>query len=462
MKNNPLVSIYITNYNYGKYIRDSINSVLSQTFQDFELFIIDDGSTDNSKEIIEEYRDNARITIIYQHNKGLNVTNNIAMRASSGKYIMRLDADDYLTKDALFEMTATLESDSDLGLVFPDYYYVDAEGNKTGEEIRHNFDKDVSLFDQPAHGACTMIRLENLKKLGGYNESFTCQDGYDLWIKFIMHYKVTNINKPLFYYRRHGNNLTVNEERILSTRKKIKETYVDSYKLLTPSTVAIIPVRNTFIDGVNWPLFEINGRTILENGLIKLFDSKKVDWIVITSSDAEILNYIDLIKNNYSDKLIVIKRPEQFSKSNETLHKTFEYVLDKLKEKQINPEALLSVSLEYPFLTTDIIDDAIYTLTIFKADSLLSVRPDNKMYYQHIGHGLVPILEQEKFSKLEREALYKGQGGIVLSTVKNFLENKKMLGGKVGHIVVDEKVSFGVFGAWDLKVLKSISNNDVL
>lgn len=462
MKNNPLVSIYITNYNYGKYIRDSINSVLSQTFQDFELFIIDDGSTDNSKEIIEEYRDNARITIIYQHNKGLNVTNNIAMRASSGKYIMRLDADDYLTKDALFEMTATLESDSDLGLVFPDYYYVDAEGNKTGEEIRHNFEKDVSLFDQPAHGACTMIRLENLKKLGGYNESFTCQDGYDLWIKFIMHYKVTNINKPLFYYRRHGNNLTVNEERILSTRKKIKETYVDSYKLLTPSTVSIIPVRNTFIDGVNWPLFEINGRTILENGLIKLFDSKKVDWIVITSSDAEILNYIDLIKNNYSDKLIVIKRPEQFSKSNETLHKTFEYVLDKLKEKQINPEALLSVSLEYPFLTTDIIDDAIYTLTIFKADSLLSVRPDNKMYYQHIGHGLVPILEQEKFSKLEREALYKGQGGIVLSTVKNFLENKKMLGGKVGHIVVDEKVSFGVFGAWDLKVLKSISNNDVL
>ena len=66
-----------------------------------------------------------------------------------------------------------------------------------------------------------MIRLENLRMLGGYNESFICQDGYDLWIKFIMHYKVTNINKP-FYYRRHGNNLTGNEERILSTRKKLK------------------------------------------------------------------------------------------------------------------------------------------------------------------------------------------------------------------------------------------------
>jgi glycosyltransferase involved in cell wall biosynthesis len=204
MKRNPLLTVYITNYNYGMYIQQSVESVLSQTFQDFELFIIDDGSVDNSKEIIEQYRDNPKINIIYQQNKGLNVTNNIAMRASIAKYIMRLDADDFLTPDALEIMVSALENDIDLGLVFPDYYYTNDNGIITGEEIRHDFDKDVSLFDQPAHGACTMIRLENLKMLGGYNESFTCQDGYDLWIKFIMHFKVTNINKPLFYYRRHG------------------------------------------------------------------------------------------------------------------------------------------------------------------------------------------------------------------------------------------------------------------
>ncbi len=111
-KEQPLVSVYITNYNYEKFIRTSIASVFQQTLQDFELLIIDDGSTDNSKAIIEEYRDHPKVTIIYQKNKGLNVTNNIAMRASRGKYIMRLDADDFLEPEALGVMYNVLESDA--------------------------------------------------------------------------------------------------------------------------------------------------------------------------------------------------------------------------------------------------------------------------------------------------------------------------------------------------------------
>ncbi|MEM6724140.1 MAG: glycosyltransferase family A protein, partial [Bacteroidota bacterium] len=101
----PLLTVYITNYNYEAYIKQAIESVLNQSFQNFELLIIDDGSTDNSRDIIESYKDHEQITIIYQQNKGLNVTNNIALRLAHGKYIMRLDADDYLTADALEKMT---------------------------------------------------------------------------------------------------------------------------------------------------------------------------------------------------------------------------------------------------------------------------------------------------------------------------------------------------------------------
>lgn len=457
MKNTlPLISVYITNYNYAKYIRDSIESLLNQTFQDFEVFIIDDGSTDNSKDIIEEYRGNKKITIIYQQNKGLNVTNNIAMRAANGKYIMRLDADDFLEPNALEIMSRTLEENPDFGLVFPDYYYVDANGNRTGEEIRHNFNNEVSLYDQPAHGACTMIRLEFLKNLGGYNESFTCQDGYDLWIKFITHHKVTNIGQPLFSYRRHGNNLTTNEQRILDTRKRIKDLHIETYGLSLPETIAIIPVRNTFIGGINWPLFEVDGKSILEIAIDKLGLSSKVNHIVVSTSDAAILDHINGLKNlpaNFS----VVERPAEFAGINETLSKTFEHVLDSFDKKGIRPEAVMSISLEYPFLTKDIVDDAINTLSIFKADSLLSVRPDNRMYYQHIGHGMVPLLDQEKFTKLEREALYKGLGGVVISTVKNFKEQNKMISGKVGHIVVDQKAGFGIFTEFDLQVFKCLA-----
>jgi glycosyltransferase involved in cell wall biosynthesis len=74
------ITVYITNYNYGKYIDQAIKSVLSQTFKDFELIIIDDGSKDNSKKIIDKYKTNKKIRIIYQKNRGLNISNNIALK----------------------------------------------------------------------------------------------------------------------------------------------------------------------------------------------------------------------------------------------------------------------------------------------------------------------------------------------------------------------------------------------
>ena len=92
-----------------------------------EFIIIDDGSTDDSKTIIEEYTDRAQI--VFQKNKGLNVSNNIALKMATGKYIMRLDADDYLAPNALEVMSSLLEADSELGLVFPDYEMVDKDGN---------------------------------------------------------------------------------------------------------------------------------------------------------------------------------------------------------------------------------------------------------------------------------------------------------------------------------------------
>ena len=120
----PLVTVYITNHNYGRYVEQAIQSVLRQTLRDFELIIIDDGSTDNSREIIERYADHEQIVTIYQQNKGLNVTNNIALRAARGRYLMRLDADDYLDENALMVLAGVLERNPDVGLVFPDYFPV--------------------------------------------------------------------------------------------------------------------------------------------------------------------------------------------------------------------------------------------------------------------------------------------------------------------------------------------------
>ncbi len=458
----PLITVYITNFNYCQYIRQAIESVLSQTCKDFELLIIDDGSTDNSREIIEEYREHPKIKIIYQKNRGLNYSNNIAMRTATGKYLMRLDADDFLDSSALKEMSERLEEDNEIGLVFPDYYYVDSEGVITGEVRRHDFRTEVSLFDQAAHGACTMIRLDYLRNLGGYNESFTCQDGYDLWIKFITHHKVANINKPLFFYRRHGSNLSENEDKILSTRKKINDSFINSFSTTVQKTSVIIPIRKTMINTTNWPLYKkCNGSTVLEEMVKKAAASKKIDTVVVTSEDQEILNFTHQLKDQV-DKLLVIPRPPEYARVNESLNKTIFLVLNELKNKGIEPDLIMTLGIENPFISTDILEDAINTQTIFNSDSLISVRPDNRTYYQHNGQGMHPILDQERFTKFERDALYKGSGGIVLTKKENFMKFRKMQSGKVGHIIVGNWTAFGVFSEFDLEVFKLIDQKFVV
>lgn len=455
MTNEPLVSVYITNYNYERFIRESIKSVLSQTLQDFELIIIDDGSKDGSREIIEEYRENDKVTIIYQQNKGLNITNNVAMRVAKGKYLMRLDADDYLVKDALEKMVALLEADDDLGLVFPDYYYVDAEGNKTGEERRHNFEKEVSLYDQPAHGACTIIRLSFLKRIGGYNESFTCQDGYDLWLKFIIHYSVMNINEPLFYYRRHGSNLTTNEERILETRRAIKETFLD-LSSIESSTIAVVPVRNTKIKGQSIPLYPFGEETLLSAKIKALLEARSVLEVFLISEDAEILKYA---QQAFADepKVKLLERPSKLAGPNQTLGATVALATEEAQKQGSDYRFVMIAALEYPYVGASIFDDAVNTVELFKSDSVLSVRPDNKAYYRHTGHGLQPILDQEKFTRIEREALYRAAGGIMVATRESFIKNGKVNAGRMSHIIVDETAAFGVHSEFDFTIFRTLS-----
>ena len=117
-KKEPLITIYITNHNYGKYIKQSIDSVLNQTYQNFEIIIIDDGSTDNSKNIIEKYKNDKKVRIIYQNNKGLTVSNNIAIKVCKGEYITRLDADDWLDPNFLKIMIDTAINNKNLAMIF--------------------------------------------------------------------------------------------------------------------------------------------------------------------------------------------------------------------------------------------------------------------------------------------------------------------------------------------------------
>ena len=446
-----MITVYITNYNYERYIEKAISSVLNQTLQDFELIIIDDGSKDGSRDIIEKYRDRDNIRIVYQQNKGLNATNNVALGLSNGKYIMRLDADDYLHENALKELSSKMENDDALGLVFPNYYLINKGNQIISQEIRHDFDKEVQLLDQAAHGACTMIRSSFLKELGGYNEDYTCQDGYELWVKFTRKFKVSNVGTPLFYYRQHGANLTSNENRILDTRAQINADYIRQSGEDT-SALVIIPVRGGEKDIA---YKSIGSTNFISRKIRQALEAKNPVAVVVTSPDQNVQKALDAdLQQN--DKVLFHKRSEDLARLNESLNGTIQEILTQTEIKTMQFESICLITVEYPFLKPHKIDDAIHTMFLFGSDSLISVKADNSMFYVHKGDGLHPIMERDQFTKLEREALFRHSGGVSVVRRSVFEKSGKLIDGLVGHMMIDKESSFSVFSQYDYKLAQLI------
>jgi len=140
---------------------------------------------------------------------------------------------------------------------------------------------------------------------------------------------------------------------------------------------------------------------------------------------------------------------------------TVNHILTQTGIQEQVPAALAILAIEFPFTGSSVIDDAVNTLYLFNSDSLISVRPDTHTFFQHHGHGMQPILNQEKFTKLEREALYKYTGGISLTKTKVFWEEQKFITAKVGHIVIDQQASLGVYSEYDLKLARLLAKEKV-
>ena len=217
-----LISIYITNFNYGNYLEKAIKSAINQTYKSIEIIIIDDASKDISKKILNKYKKNKKIKIIYNKKKnGLVKSSNKAIKASKGKYVLRLDADDFLHPNAIKEMYSQIKNCSDTALVFPNFYELENK-SKRKKIYKYQHKQFYGFGDQPAHGACSLINKRIFYKIGGYNNKFDRQDGYYIWFAILSNnYNIKHCKKPLFYYRKHGKNLSKNSKKILQTRLNI-------------------------------------------------------------------------------------------------------------------------------------------------------------------------------------------------------------------------------------------------
>jgi len=199
--NGPAISVILSCYNSSYLLNKSIQSILSQTFKDFEFIIINDGSNDNTLEIIQSYaKEDERIVVINQKNVGLTKSLNKAIKLSKGKYIARIDADDFSHKERLEKQYKYLEINQDCMIVGGQRLIVNNINNKKEKDklpLSSDSVRKKAIKSNPFFHSLVMIRKDLFKLIGYYDESFQFVQDYELWSRVIHKYNTANLKDQL-------------------------------------------------------------------------------------------------------------------------------------------------------------------------------------------------------------------------------------------------------------------------
>ncbi len=206
--NSPRISVIMPSLNDRKYIPMALDSILNQSYDDFELTIVDDGSTDGTIGHIKK-RDDDRINLIVRDEKsGITSALNRGIDESNGRFIARHDADDWSNLSRFKKQITILEENSKIALVGTGAYLVDIDGEKISRRrvpIKPDFN-DLIYHNEFIHGS-VMMRRKALESVNGYDVWFPTTEDYDLWLRLANEYEVRNIDEPLYYFRQHDESL---------------------------------------------------------------------------------------------------------------------------------------------------------------------------------------------------------------------------------------------------------------
>ncbi len=206
----PAVSVIIPAYNQAHYLHEAIRSVLAQTCPDFEIIVVDDGSTDDTPRVTQEHTD-PRVRYIYQQNQGLSAARNTGIRHALGRYLTYLDSDDLFLPDKLTLLIAEIERPPAAGLVAGQAIPIDAAGNPIG----HIFDQPLPadpgmlLLGNPLHVGSILLRREWQERAGFFDESLRSYEDWDMWLRLARAgCPMRSIARPVSLYRFHSAQMT--------------------------------------------------------------------------------------------------------------------------------------------------------------------------------------------------------------------------------------------------------------
>ena len=227
---NPKVSVLMPNYNGEAYLSEAIESILGQTFTDFEFIIIDDGSSDESWDIIQKYakKDNRIIAIKNEKNLKICKSLNKGLSLAKWEYIARMDSDDIAKENWMEQVYKKISTHSNIGVCGSNFDIINEKWEITGEKQfpHNNIDcKNAIWYRNPFAHNTVLIRKSALKEVWWYNHDFIYAEDLELWIRIGTKYDFYNVQENLVQYRIFGGNSILKKQKAminsaLKARKK--------------------------------------------------------------------------------------------------------------------------------------------------------------------------------------------------------------------------------------------------
>lgn len=451
MNSSPLVTVYVPCRNYGHFLEKAVNSVFTQLYTNWELIIVDEASTDDSVAIAQglcrQYPE--RTTFIQNEEPtGLQRLANGVLALAKGKYMVRLDADDWFDECALLLMVTKLEASPNIGLVYGNYFYTDPEGNVIGVERRHKLGLEDTVGHLPPHGACTMFLTRALKAVGGYSVDVNAQDGWELWYKLYSRIGAASLDVPLFYYRQHGDSLSRDAKRLLAARSRIfdriSQTLEGDYK---PCNVAVIPVRESYPGFEGVPYREYEGSSLLQRAILSAASSSKIDSVIVSSQSQQVLDFAQKLEDDglVPEHMRLLRgKDEEVSRNIPIRDMLINAGEHYFSQAGVYPDVVAFLSLHAVNRKFEHVDKALNILRITESDAVVSVQEEREPMFVHGENGL-GLFNPGRFQDLtyDRERLYRFNGSII-ATWWEVLQEHDLFGDKIVSIEMSTEDSYQV------------------
>lgn len=302
MKNeNPLVSIVMAAFNEENYLHESINSILEQTYHNFEFIIINDGSTDNSEEIILSFKDPRIIYIKNDSNLKLIESLNKGLKIAKGKYIARMDADDISYTDRLEKQVAFMENNPETGISGAQLsIFGDTNGTMTFPLVHE--DIQLYLLITSSFGNNIVIFRRNIMEQNGFlfPKGYLHSEDYKCWTRWIMNTTAANMDDVLVKYRSHSSSVSIRHRSLQrETRNRIRAEYLA--ELFQLEKGSLIP--ENFTGSISSARINSIKQIIQLNKEYNYFPSEKLKDTIAR------LWYLDCLEKVHEDRSILIKFP---------------------------------------------------------------------------------------------------------------------------------------------------------